>query len=296
MRVTSEDILHPAISPAHIWRYLILITAALFLIALVDHKTGDLPFQHLYYLPIIFASTRFGRRGGLIVALASVVLYHMANPELLQLRHGQGDIVQMILFFSVGIIAAKLSDDANRMRLLAITDDLTGLYNLRSFEKQLANFVTQARINRTPLSLMVLDLDRLKSLNDSFGHLAGAEAVRTVGHLIARHIPPNAVACRYGGDEFVIALPGVTLGQAIEVAEELRQVVYDDRPMLVGHQFPAGTLSISVGISGQLFCGRSETAEVGEALFRAADRALYRAKEEGRNKVCATGEDIVSIP
>ena len=147
MRVTSEDILHPAISPAHIWRYLILITAALFLIALLDHATGDFPFQHLYYLPIIFAATRFGRRGGLTVALASVVLYHLANPSLLHLRHSQGDIVQMILFFTVGIIAAKLADDANRMRLLAITDDLTGLYNLRSFEKQLANFVTQAQIN-----------------------------------------------------------------------------------------------------------------------------------------------------
>ena len=294
MRVTSEDILHPAISPAHIWRYLILITAALFLIALLDHATGNFPFQHLYYLPIIFSATRFGRRGGLTAALASVVLYHLANPSLLHLWHSQGDIVQMILFFTVGIIAARLADDANRMRLLAITDDLTGLYNLRSFEKQLANFVTQARINRTPLSLLVLDLDRLKSLNDNFGHLAGAEAVRTVGYLVAKHIPTKAVACRYGGDEFVIALPGHTIEQALKVAEELRQVVYCAQPTLVGRTFPAGTLSISVGVAGQLFCGTSATAEVGEALFRAADRALYRAKEQGRNKVCANGAERVS--
>lgn len=292
MRVTSNYILHPGVSTAHRGRYLILITTALFLIALLDHATGDFPFQHLYYLPIIFAAIRFGRRGGLIVALASVVLYHLANPRLLNLRHGEGDIVQIILFFTVGLIAAKLTDDANRMRLLAITDDLTGLHNLRSFETHLANFFTQARIKKSPLSLLVLDLDRLKSLNDHFGHLAGAEAVRTVGHLIAGHIPPNAVACRYGGDEFVIALPEHTIEQAIKVAEVLRQAVYDVQPTLVSRPFPAGTLSISVGVAGHLVCGTGGTYQQAEALFRAADRALYRAKEQGRNCVCATGTDI----
>ena len=292
MRVTSNDILHPGTAPAHGGRYLMLIAATLFLIALLDHATGDFPFQHLYYLPIIFAATRFGRRGGLIVALTSVVLYHLANPRLLHLRHGEGDIVQMILFFTVGAIAAKLTDDANRMRLLAITDDLTGLHNLRSFETQLVTLVNQARINKTPISLLVLDLDRLKSLNDNFGHLAGAEAVRTVGHLIAKYIPPSAVACRYGGDEFVIALPEHTTEQAVEVAETLRQAVYDIQPTLVGRAFPAGTLSISVGAAGQLVCATGGTAQEGEALFRAADQALYRAKEQGRNKVCAAGTDI----
>jgi diguanylate cyclase (GGDEF)-like protein len=287
MKLTSEDILPGIVAPAHVWRYLVLTTTALFLIALIDHATGDLPFQHLYYLPIIFAATRFGRRGGLTAALASVSLYHLANPRLLQLRHREGDVVQMILFFTVGVIAARLSDDAKRMRLLASTDDLTGLHNLRSFETRLAALVRRARTNKTPLSLLVLDLDRLKSLNDRHGHLTGAGAVRTVGRLIARHVPRGAVACRYGGDEFVIALPEHTTEQAVWVAEEMRQAVHEARPTLAGRPFPAGTLSISVGVSGGLVRGEGGAVQEGEALFRAADRALYRAKEQGRNRVCA---------
>lgn len=289
MRVTSKDIHHLDVPPAHVGQNLILITVALLLIALIDHATGDLPFHHLYYLPIIFSATRFGRRGSLIVSLASVVLYHLTNPRLLHLQQNEGDIFQVILFFSVGIIAAKLTDNANRMRLLAITDDLTGLHNLRSFEAQIAALINQARIDKTPLSLLVLDLDRLKSLNENFGHLAGADAVRTVGQLIARHIPPNAVACRYGGDEFVIALPAQTIEQATKLAEVLRQAVYDAQPTLVGRPFPEGTLSISVGVAGRRGYGTGETTHESEGLFQAADRALYIAKKQGRNKVWATG-------
>jgi len=291
MRVTSIDILHSGITPENGRRYLITTAAALFLIALLDRATGDFPLQHLYYLPIIFAGIKFGRRGALIVAFASVMLYHIANPGLLHLRHSHGDIVQIALFFTVGIVAAKLTDDANRMRLLSITDDLTGLHNLRSFESHLAAIVNQARMNKTPLSLLVLDLDRLKSLNDSFGHLAGAEAVRTVGQLIAGHIPPGAVACRYGGDEFVIALPEHTIGQGVKLAEALRQAVYDAQPTLVGRPFPAGTLSISIGVAGHRLCGKGRADQEGEELFRAADLASYRAKEQGRNRVCATETD-----
>jgi diguanylate cyclase (GGDEF)-like protein len=292
MRITSEDVLQPGVAQAAGWRSLMLITAALVLTALLDHATGDLPFQHLYYLPIIFAAVRFGRRGGLTAALAAVMLYHLANPRPFHLLHNEGDVVQIILFFAVGLIAARLSGDAERMRLLALTDDLTGLHNLRSFEKRLAEFVTQARKDKTPLSLLVLDLDRLKSLNDEFGHLAGAEAVRAVGRLIAGNVPPDAVACRYGGDEFVVALPGHTKAQAVEAAEALRRAVNGARLTLVGRAFPAGTFSISVGVAGRLVRGRVKAVREGEELFRAADRALYRAKRQGRNRVCATTKDV----
>jgi len=220
----------------------------------------------------------------MIVSLASVLLYHLENPRLLHLQQNEGDIVQVILFFSVGIIAAKLTDDAKRMRLLAITDDLTGLHNLRSFEARIAAFINQARIDKTPLSLLVLDLDRLKSLNDNFGHLAGAEAVRTVGQLIARHIPSNAVACRNGGDEFVIALPEQTIEQAIKLAEVLRQAVYDARPELVSRPFPAGTLSISVGVASRCACGTGETGLESEALFRAAVEPCTVPREQAEIK------------
>jgi PleD family two-component response regulator len=122
-------------------------------------------------------------------------------------RYQESDLVQMALFVAVGVTSAKLANDSRRLHRLALTDDLTGLHNLRSFEARLRMLVRASRQRSAPLALLLLDLDRLKSLNDTHGHLAGAEAVRTVGHLIAIRVPQDAVACRYGGDEFVIALP-----------------------------------------------------------------------------------------
>jgi diguanylate cyclase (GGDEF)-like protein len=158
-----------------------------------------------------------------------------------------------------------------------MTDDLTGLHNLRSFEARLAAIMRTSHEKGNPVSLLVLDVDRLKSLNDRYGHLAGADAVRTVGHILGERLPSSAVACRYGGDEFVVALPGCNGVQARAIADDLRGAVHAAAPVLARVAFPAATLSISVGLASRL--------ESGEALFRAADAALYRAKESGRNHV-----------
>jgi diguanylate cyclase (GGDEF)-like protein len=260
-----------------------LIAIALFLITLLDRATGDVPFQHLYYIPIILAAIEFG----LIVSFASVLLYHFANPGLILRIHEfrEADTVQVILFFIVGLVAAKLATDRERLHLLSITDDLTGLHNLRSFESHLASFVSQARKNGSMLSVLVLDVDRLKSLNDSYGHLTGADAVRTVGRLIALQIPPRAVACRFGGDEFVIAIPNCRMAEAVDIAEQLRRSVSEEQPVLATRSFPSGTLSISIGAASRRVERDADPLAIGEELFSAADQALYRAKEMGRNGV-----------
>src|SRR5258705_7999906 len=286
MQITTKAILHHRPGSSKRRYYLVLIGTALLMIALLDRATGDVPFQHLYYLPIIRAATEFGFRGGLVVSLCSVLLYHVANPKLVFIQEiRQGDIVQIILFFTVGLVAAKLAHDANRLRLLSITDDLTGLHNLRSFESHLASFVSQAKRDGTILSVLVLDVDRLKSLNDSYGHLTGADAVRTVGRLIAQYVPTRAVACRYGGDEFVIAIPDCEMEQAVEVAERLRLSVSNEQPILATRTFPSGTLSISIGTASRRVWKDADPLGVGEELFHAADQALYEAKNMGRNGV-----------
>lgn len=265
---------------------------ALLLVFLLDRATGVAPVQHLYYLPIILAALRFKMRGAAVTALTAIVLYHVANPNLLTLAYEETDVVQIALFLAVGGVAARLSADAERLHHLAMTDDLTGLHNLRSFEARLASMVGAAQASGAPLVLAVLDLDRLKSLNDQHGHLIGAEAVRTVGQLIAARIPPHAVASRYGGDEFVIALPDCDLARARELAERLAQDVRTAAPVLAKRPFPAGTLSISVGVACATFTAGTIAAtqapsDAGEALFRAADAALYQAKAQGRDRVCA---------
>jgi diguanylate cyclase (GGDEF)-like protein len=298
MQITSRQILHQGARSSKRVYYLGAITAALLLIALLDRVTGDVPFQHLYYIPIIFAATEFGFSGGLMTSLSSVLLYHIANPRLLSLREiRQGDVVQIVLFISVGLVAAKLADDANRLRVLSITDDLTGLHNLRSFESHLERLVGQAKKDGSVLSLLVLDVDRLKSLNDKYGHLAGADAVRIVGHLIALHLPARAVACRYGGDEFVVAIPDCQPGEGVEIAERLRHSVSNAEPVLATRAFPSGTLSISIGAASRRI-GKDADLSWGEELFRSADEALYRAKEMGRNGVSTelVTTDVATCP
>jgi diguanylate cyclase (GGDEF)-like protein len=151
--------------------------------------------------------------------------------------------------------------------------------------------IRASRTSSVPLAMFVLDVDRLKTINDTHGHLAGAEAVRLVGHTLAAHLPPEAVACRYGGDEFAIAIAGCGEYRAWTIADKLRGEVHALAPMLASKYFRAKTLSISVGLAcsnGDLAAAPDgDVARAGEALFKAADSALYLAKEQGGNCVSA---------
>jgi diguanylate cyclase (GGDEF)-like protein len=278
------------------WMY-VALPAALLLIFLFDWVTEAAPIQHLYYVPIVLAAIWFGNRGSLLVSSAAVLLYHLANPALVNGPYKDTDLVQILLFFGIGLGAARVAHDTQRLQRLATTDDLTGLHNLRSFEARLTRYIADARRSGDALSMLVFDVDRLKSMNDEHGHLAGAEAVRAVGLVLGERLPLTACACRYGGDEFVVALPGFGPADARHIAHDIRRAVNALAPVLAGVSFPAGTLSVSVGLAGLGTAGRgtpthAEAVDAGESLFRAADAALYQAKREGRNRVA--GQDAVS--
>lgn len=276
------------------------VTAAMLLVFVLDRATDSAPVQHLYYLPIIVAARQLGLPGGLVSAVAAIVLYHVANPHLWDFRDVEADLVQSALFLVIGLVTAKVTHDAKQLHRLAMTDDLTGLHNLRSFERHLARLVRDSRASGTSLALLVLDLDRLKSLNDRYGHLTGAEAVRLIGRVIGECLPPGAIGCRYGGDEFVIALAGHPDVVVRRVAEDLCERVRATAPVLAGRSFASGTLSISVGVAwiacvdGGVESGADRSqADAGERLFRAADAALYRAKAQGRNRVSVVEDNMV---
>src|SRR5437899_2621389 len=99
----------------------VLISGALLVVFALDRATGGAPVQHLYYVPIILAGYTFTMRGGVMAALASIVLYHLANPRLLTFRYEEQDLVQVALFLIVGIVTAKLTHDGDRLRQLALT-------------------------------------------------------------------------------------------------------------------------------------------------------------------------------
>ncbi len=285
----ADFIVHPPLST--MWAMILLVAVFAWLFVL-DAGTDATAITHLYYLPIIFAAVRFGHRGAIISAVTATVCYHLANHAgFWDFHYQESEILRVAIFIAVGVIADRQATYTRRLHQLAMTDDLTGLHNLRAFETRLTQALRVAWDDGLPLALIVLDVDRLKSLNDAHGHLAGAEAVQTVGHVLATRLPPEAVACRYGGDEFAVALPFYAQPDALRVAEELCRQVNAIEPTLAGIPFPPATLSISVGVATWRRDpdappnGRFDAGTTGRALFHAADAALYAAKTGGRNRV-----------
>jgi two-component system chemotaxis response regulator CheY len=161
---------------------------------------------------------------------------------------------------------------------LTVTDPLTGLRNRRAFEKELAVQFERARRYERPLSLIIIDVDHFKSINDTWGHTAGDAVLSDVAHCIARQTRSSDLVARIGGEEFAVLLPETPLLEALQVAEKIRAAVAS-APLRTGKA--AIPVTISAGVANIPHSQVSEPTE----LVHAADQALYRAKERGRNRV-----------
>jgi diguanylate cyclase (GGDEF)-like protein len=174
----------------------------------------------------------------------------------------------------------ELMETNRRLELLSITDGLTRLYNHRHFQDELARKFDEARRYERPLSLVIIDLDYFKKVNDTYGHAIGDEVLKAVSHLFQETIRGTDLAARYGGEEFALMLPETEQPDALSLAEKIRSIV-EDTPI----ETPAGTIRVTVSIGvGTVPQSRIRTAK---DLVVAADKALYRAKRNGRNQVQA---------
>lgn len=161
---------------------------------------------------------------------------------------------------------------------LAITDSLTGLYNRRYMESHLSTMVEEGMSSGKPVSLLIFDIDYFKAVNDSHGHPAGDAVLKEFAQRISQNVRGVDLACRLGGEEFVVVMPDTDLSYALMVAERLRQKVADT-PFRIEGGFPLSiTASIGVGVTE----GPQDAAA---KLLERADSALYRAKRDGRNRV-----------
>jgi two-component system, cell cycle response regulator len=174
-----------------------------------------------------------------------------------------------------------LRDNVQNSIEMAVTDGLTGLHNRRYMESHLVTLAEQASLRGKPLALMMLDIDFFKSINDSYGHDAGDDVLREFAVRIRKSIRGIDLACRYGGEEFVIVMPETDLHVASIVAERLRRSIAGE-PFAV-HK---GARQIDVTISIGLSILERKGEPVADVLKR-ADIALYRAKHDGRNRVVA---------
>jgi two-component system, cell cycle response regulator len=173
----------------------------------------------------------------------------------------------------------RLRDNVQMSIEMAITDALTGLFNRRYMETHLGTLVEQAAVRGKPLAALVLDIDYFKSINDNYGHDAGDDVLRDFALRIKRSIRGIDLACRYGGEEFVIVMPETDMAVAAMVAERLRRRIAAE-PFVIQKGARSIPVTISIGIAG--LRGRDDSAA---AVLKRADQALYRAKRDGRNRV-----------
>ena len=175
---------------------------------------------------------------------------------------------------------AQLKRDVEELKLQAIIDPLTGLYNYRHFQRTLDSEMQRTLRTSHPTSLVLIDLDHFKSVNDQWGHEAGNLALKSAASLFQRQLRQFDIVCRYGGEEFAVVLPHTPLPIAINVAERLRQRLEQIEIDADDGQF---SLTASFGVAE--FQPQGEDNQ--SSLINQADQALYRAKQQGRNQVCS---------
>ena len=202
----------------------------------------------------------------------------MLNDTRVKLRQSEQALQSQLE--AVQSLQAQLTEQANR-------DPLTGLYNRRYLSDSLQREFDRCARVEAPVSVLLIDLDHFKQINDHYGHAMGDEVLCRVSSLLSQHMRTSDLCCRYGGEEFLLFLPDMGLEAVRERAEWWRQLVADQRWEVEGQTFGV-TLSIGVACAP-----RAQITPA--ALIAQADQALYRAKAEGRNRVCVTPEVQVLV-
>jgi diguanylate cyclase (GGDEF)-like protein len=173
---------------------------------------------------------------------------------------------------------------------IALYDTLTGLYNRRYFEERLGVETQKSFCSSTPLSLVMVDIDHFKKVNDTFGHTAGDQVLCKTSSLLKNSIRKKDMVARYGGEEFMLILPETGLEESFLIAERIRRLVENT-------SFEIGQAQVNLTISMGISNFPSHRAKSKEELVRMTDQALYDAKRGGRNKVCIfAGKSARSSP
>lgn len=236
-----------------------------------------------YYRPLFVPIQDIGGR-----VVATVVLLVDVSQEINTARlalllgaiaYLAGGILLFILFYRlVGWVGRRIEHNQQKLEQLATVDELTGLYNQRMYYSILNSEIARAQRHSRSVSVLMLDIDYFKRINDNYGHVVGDRVLGRLGLLLRESVRSENSVCRYGGEEFAIIVPEFGAQPASEIAERLREIVEQtafgsDPDQEIG-------ITVSIGVAAL-----PEMASSAEGLTKAADAALYTAKEEGRNRV-----------
>src|SRR3954452_12996049 len=230
-------------------------------------------------LPTAFSRARF--RGAVVGAdvvlgIALMLAATLGTDPSQFVHHPPPVLVTSVLIISITAIVYVLSAAEVEQRGEAVLDHLTGLLNRTSLERRFEELAEQAALTDEPISLIVLDIDRFKAINDEQGHARGDDVLRDLAYVVRKQLRSFELVYRLGGEEFLVVLPGTTPHEAAAVAERLRSTLEQALP---------GGLAVtaSFGVAGAVGAARFDD------LFAEADAALYRAKDRGRNRVEVAG-------
>ncbi len=281
------------------WKLAIETLAMIFFITWVVWYSGRLqsPLISLYLLPIIASALALGKIATLleIALVAGCYMFFTAvgsMQPLWSLSYAVELTAQLSPVLLVAYITTMLSADIhyalNKVKLMSETDPLTGLYNLRAFNIILERAFTQAVRYSRPMSVIMLDSDHLKNVNDTYGHESGNRLLKQIVSCVQTQLRATDVLARYGGDEFVVLLPETGARGAREVAERIRRSVESTGLQVRGSIVPT---TVSLGVASY----PDEGVDL-ELLLDKADKAMYRSKQEGRNRSTHFGADAASPP
>lgn len=270
------------------WKIAIETWGMIAFITCVLWYTGRLesPLVNTYLLVIITSALALGRLTTLtelgLIAACFLLLGHQSDiNELFSLSHIGAVVAQFAPFMLVAYITTMFSSDIryglSKAKLVAETDELTSLLNRRGFAIVAAKMLGQTSRHNRELSVLMIDSDNLKQINDKHGHKTGDKLLLTLVRIIQGQLRETDVLARYGGDEFVVLLPEAGATGAFEVAERIRESISRASLDLDGK---AAKLTVSMGISTYPADGRTL-----DTLVDNADKAMYKAKMKGRDKV-----------
>jgi len=230
-------------------------------------------FSDESFIPIILVTVK-GDIGSKVTGLKLGADDYLAKPyNPLELR------ARVASMLRIKSLQDKINAKRRQLEALSITDDLTGLYNHRALQQRLKDEFRRAQRYNDPLSILMIDIDRFKDVNDKYGHLFGDHVLAELAGVLKEAVRETDFVARYGGEEFVIILPQTHFAGCIPVAERVWRSV-GERDYCDGKV--KAKITVSVGVA---FFPSKNVATV-EQLLESADQALYQAKREGRNRIC----------
>jgi diguanylate cyclase (GGDEF)-like protein len=271
-----------------------LVVFLAFIVA-VCWYTGKLtsPFLSLLYLILMAAALTQGRRVTYLMAGLAVTSYILlASADFREINYYLTHILELFPYMLIAHLGALLADETEGARReverLSLTDDVTGLNNMRNFFMLADAQEKMAKRYERTFVICMIDADGLKKINDRFGHLAGTELIRQMGTMITKNIRSSDICARYGGDEFVIMFNETTTN---EVTAAVERLIAD----MAAGSFPFEGKMLSSTISAGL-AGFPEDGPDVKTVTANADQALYVSKRSGKNRLTVYSEDMSDMP